>query len=74
LPGEEAIVRETAEEHANDLRPVLDDDLDNPAQSNAQGVDPMRRSSAIRRAYGINAGESLKPGGHSPDDDLLPAF
>src|SRR5579862_7139773 len=74
LPGEEEIVRESAEEHANDLRPVLDDDLDNPAQSNAQGVDPMRRSSAIRRAYGINAGESLKPGGHSPDDDLLPAF
>jgi len=74
LPGEEGIVRERAEENANDLRPVLDDDLDNPAQSNAQGVDPMRRSSAIRRAYGMNAGEDPKPGRHGPDNDLLPAF
>ena len=74
LPGEEGIIRTNAEEDANDLRPVLDDDLDNPAQSNARGVDPLRRSSAIRRAYWINAGESLKPGRHSPDDDLLPAF
>jgi type IV secretion system protein VirD4 len=74
LPGEEGIVGTEPEEHTNDLRPVLDDDLDNPAQSNAQGIDPLRRSSAVRRAYGINAGETLKPGRHSPDDDLLPAF
>jgi type IV secretion system protein VirD4 len=74
LPGEESMVRDSADEHANDLRPVLDEDLDNPAQSNAQGVDPMRPSSAIRRAYGINAGEDLKSGRHSPDNDLMPAF
>jgi type IV secretion system protein VirD4 len=74
LPGEEGIVRDRMQEDANDLCPVLDDDLDNPAQSNAQGVDPMRRSSAIRRAYGINAGEDPKPGRHGPDHDLLPAF
>jgi type IV secretion system protein VirD4 len=74
LPGEVGIVRASAEENANDLGAVLEDDLDNPAQSNAQGVDPTRASSAIRRAYGINAGEDLKPGRDHPDNDLMPAF
>ena len=74
LLGEDGIVRTNAEESATDLGAVLDDDLDNPAQSNARGVDPMRPSSAIRRAYGINAGEGLKPGRHASDNDLMPAF
>jgi type IV secretion system protein VirD4 len=74
LPGEDGIVRAAAEENANDLASVLEDDLDNPAQSNAQGVDPVGRSSTVRRAYGVNAGEDLKPGRHGHDNDPMPAF
>ncbi|HZV04275.1 MAG TPA: conjugal transfer protein TraG [Gemmataceae bacterium] len=70
LPGEEGIPRDLPE-HENNLGGVLDDDLDNPAQSNVRGIDPMRPSSAIRRAYGITAGEDS---GHGPDQDLMPAF
>jgi type IV secretion system protein VirD4 len=74
LPGEDGIIRDNSEEDANDLRPVLEDDLDNLGVNHAPGADPMRRSSAIRRAYGINAGEELKPRHPGPDDDLMPAF
>jgi type IV secretion system protein VirD4 len=74
LAGEDDIVRANAEENANDLGTVLEDDLDTSAEDNAPGVDPMRRSSAIRRAYGINAGDDPKHGRHGPDNDLMPDF
>jgi len=74
LPGEEGIVRSTADEPANDLAAVLEDDLDLAPQTDARPGNPMRPSSAIRRAFGITAGEDAKPGRHGPEDDLLPAF
>jgi type IV secretion system protein VirD4 len=74
LPGEDAIVRANAEENANDLGVVLEDDLDTPEHGSGQSVDPLRRSSAIRRAYGINAGDDPKHGRHGADHDLMPDF
>jgi type IV secretion system protein VirD4 len=74
LPGEDAIVRANPEENANDLGAVLEDDLDIPAEGNGRDVDPARRSSAIRRAYGINAGEDPRHGHHGADHDLMPDF
>ncbi|MGB8842920.1 MAG: conjugal transfer protein TraG [Aliidongia sp.] len=72
LPGEDGIVRPNETESKTDLSAVLEDDLDQAAQSKAPGVDPIQPS-AITRAYGINEGEDLKPG-HSPDDEVLPDF
>ena len=73
LTDEEGVSRIGGQPDENGLATVLDDDLDNPAQSNARGVDPMRQSSAIRRAYGITTGEDLNSG-HDPDHDLMPSF
>jgi type IV secretion system protein VirD4 len=72
LPGEDGIVRPTDATPGTDLGAVLEDDLDQGAQSQAPGVDPIQPS-AITRAYGISEGEDLKPD-HSPDDEVLPDF
>jgi type IV secretion system protein VirD4 len=74
LPGEGDIVRPAGDEHADDLAAVLDDDPDNMAQSNAKGIDPLRQSSPVQRAYGVNAGEGFKGDRRGADQDLLPGF
>jgi type IV secretion system protein VirD4 len=74
LPGEGDIVRPSDDERADDLAAVLDDDLDNSAQSNAKGIDPLRQPSAVQRAYGVNAGEDFKGARRGADQDLLPGF
>ncbi|MBI5163286.1 MAG: conjugal transfer protein TraG [Magnetospirillum sp.] len=68
-PGlpEEEIVRAQDDGPADDVR-LLDDDLDNPAQSRAPGIDPLR--SAITRAHAMNEGEGRTNDPH----DLLPDF
>ena len=73
LLGDCDIVRSNANKHADDLLAVLDDDLDGTAQSKAKGIDPLRRS-AVRRAYGMNAGDKLRGGRRGADQDLLPGF
>jgi type IV secretion system protein VirD4 len=74
LPGEGDIVRPSGDEHADDLAAVLDDDPDNAAQSNAKGIDPLRQSSPVQRAYGVNAGEDFKGLRRGAGQDLLPGF
>jgi type IV secretion system protein VirD4 len=72
LPVEEGLDRKKADRDEDDLGQVLDQPPDESAVPEASGLN-SRPSSAIRRAYGINAGEGHK-NGRDPGDDLLPSF
>src|SRR5262249_37553416 len=72
--AEEGIARPKADRRSDDVSAMLDDDGHPSAQSHAPGVDPLKRSSPVQRAYGINAGDGTKGGHRGPKQDLLPGF
>lgn len=71
--AEDGVARPRADP-PDDVRAVLDDDGHPSAQSQAPGVDPLKRPTPVQRAYGINTGEAAKGGRRGPKQDLLPGF